>query len=155
MPTYSFHCQKCDSDFESFSKVFRKEPIGEIIPDYDCKVCLDRGGVKRIWPDDLDISLVVGEFKDRQAKQDEDHRKKAKDPDRAMKIRKKEFGSDNVNVKKSELAKREHKIQKKIIPHSQGVSQDMDKKEFIKAAAKNPKAFKAAQEALKKAGKPT
>jgi hypothetical protein len=148
MPTYAYQCQKCGGGFEAFSKSFRKENIGDIVVDVACTEC-QTANAKRVWPDELDNQIVIGEFKDSQDKRSDDNKKRFKDPDRAMKKRKTEFGSDNVNVGKSQFANREHKIQKKIIPQDQGTSQDIDKTEFIKMAAKNPNALAAAEKALK------
>jgi len=152
MPTYAYKCNRCNKGFEAFSKSFRKENIGEGVSDVFCPTC-KVSKVIRVWPNELDISVTIGEIRDRRDKEDEDNKKRVKDPDRAMRNRKKSFGSDNVNVSKSDLAKREHKIHKQIVPKAQGSTQDIDKTEFIKAAARNPNAVKAAEAVLKKAGK--
>ena len=152
MPTFSYQCAECTNGFETFSKSFRKENIGDMVTDQVCPQC-QSNNVRRVWPDELDNQIVIGAFKARCDKQAEDNTKRAKDPDRAMKSRKSLLGSDSVNGRKSELAKRDHKIVKKIVPKDQGVSNDIDKTEFIKLAAKNPNAVKAAEEVLKRGGK--
>ena len=152
MPSYSFQCLNCETKFEIFSKSFRKENTGDKVSDVPCESC-SSADVMRIWPDEMNISVNISDFRDRQEKVDEYNKKKAKDPERADKNRRKFFGSDNVNAGKSSLAGKDHKIQRKFIPKESGTTADIDKDEFIRAAAKNPKAVKAAEEVLKKHGK--
>ena len=75
---------------------------------------------------------------------DADYEKKVKDPERAMKNRKKLFGTEGVSITKSPYYKKEKRIK------AQGTSQEMNKSDFIKMAAKNPNAVAAAQKAIGK-----
>ena len=127
----------------------RDETAGDKVSDVVCEYCNSENMI-RVWPEELNISVTFGEFKDRAEKQDDDRQKRVKDYDRSMKNRKKSFGSQNVNVSKSELAKRDHKIKKEIVPQQGGKTTDIDKTEFVKMAAKNPNAVKAAQNVINK-----
>jgi len=76
-----------------------------------------------------------------------EHTKKVKDPERAVKSRKKECGRDAVgdpsmNTDPRHVVKRGRTLG--------GQQKDIDKDEFIKAAAKDPVMVKKAQDALKK-----
>jgi hypothetical protein len=94
--------------------------------------------------------IRIGEDKpDRYERKEVDHRKRVKDRDRAQRNRRKLFGSDNVNVSKSDLAKRKHTFKKETIKTEKS-SQDIDRKQFIQAAARNPIAVAAAKKVLKK-----
>lgn len=76
-----------------------------------------------------------------------EHRKKVKDFDRAVRMRKKAFGRDAVGDPVEKPDPR-HVIRKGRTLGGQQV--EVDKKEFIKAAARDPAMVKIAQESLKK-----
>jgi hypothetical protein len=73
------------------------------------------------------------------AKMDREYMKKVKDPERALRNRKKLFGTEGVSITKSEFYHKEKRIKAK------GTSQEIDKQQFIKMAAKNPNAVAAAR----------
>ncbi len=77
-----------------------------------------------------------------------EHTKKVKDFDRAVKKRKKQFGSSAVG-QPVDRADPKHVIKGRTLG---GQEMDVDKKEFIQAAAKDPAMVKTAQNALKKSG---
>lgn len=88
-------------------------------------------------------AMEVKEGVSRAEQKEKDHQKKVKDPERAMKNRKSIFGSEGVSITKSEHYHKEKKIKAK------GKS-DVDKGDFIKAAARNPNAMKAALKVTKR-----
>lgn len=152
MPTYEFRCNECSKTFDSYSQKFRTDNIGDSVTNIPCDSCGKMNAI-RVWPEELDITITFGEFRDREDKKEEDHKKRVKCPERAERNRKKHFGSENVSVTKSQYAGRSHKIKKQIVPKASGTSSDIDKTDFIKAAARNPNAVKAAKDALQRAGK--
>lgn len=147
MPTYHYACinKKCKATFDYFKKSMSGPALGELDSDVECDQCKGKGGVK-IMPDQLDITIAIGEFSDRYEKKDEDHKKRVKCPERARRDRIKRFGSEGVSITKSPHYRKEKKIKAKG-------GQDIDKKQFIQHAARNPNAVQAAQDAIKRAGK--
>ncbi len=79
-------------------------------------------------------NVEVKEGKSRADQKEEDYVKKVKDPERAMRHRKDVFGTEGVSITKSEHFHKDKKIKAK------GKS-DVDKVDFIKAAARNPRAM--------------
>lgn len=77
-----------------------------------------------------------------------EHKKKVKDPERAIKLRKKAFGHDEVG-NPSMQSDPKHIVKRGRV--LDGQTQEIDKKEFIKAAAKDPVMVHKAQQALKQA----
>lgn len=155
MPTYTYVCEdkKCRERFDAFKKsMISNVAIGEVDHDVVCEHCGKQGG-KRVWPDELDITIAFGEFRDRQDKKDDDHTKRVKDPERADHSRKHAFGGENVRTPRSEIAKQNHKIRKRTVPASDSKAGEVDKTDFIKTAARNPRAVAAAQAALRRAGR--
>jgi putative FmdB family regulatory protein len=76
-----------------------------------------------------------------------DHHKKVKDKDRAVKMRKREFGHDAVGDPVDKPDAR-HIVKKgRTIG---GQQMEVDKKDFVKAAAQDPAMVRIAQDALKK-----
>jgi len=88
-------------------------------------------------------SGISGTIADHKQKE---HTKKVKDPERAVKMRKKVFGSDAVGDPKDQPDPK-HIIKGRTLG---GQQKEVDKQEFIKAAAKDPYTVKKAQEAIKK-----
>ena len=80
-------------------------------------------------------------------RKEEEHHKKVKDLDRAVKARKRQFGSDAVGTPVDKPDPR-HIVKKGRTLGGQEL--EVDKKEFVKAAAKDPAMVKKAQDALKK-----
>ena len=93
-----------------------------------------------IWEGNINVKEGVS----RAEQKEMDHTKKVKDPERARKHRRELFGGDATSITKSKYYHKEKKIK------AQGSSNDIDKKDFIQAAAKNPKAVEAAIKATKK-----
>ncbi len=145
MPTYHYRCEKCKETFDAFKSTMSGPKVGESDPAISCEYC-GKSGATKIIPDTLDIQFNIGEFTDRQDKKDKDHKKRVRCPERARKDRIKRFGSEGISITKSPHYKKEKKIK------AQG-NGDVDKKQFIQSAARNPNALKAAQDALKRAGK--
>lgn len=83
------------------------------------------------------------ELPDRYERKEQDHQKKVKDPERARKLRKEKFGTEGISITKSPYYKKDKRVK------AQGKN-DVDKREFIKAAAHNPNAVAAAKKALRK-----
>jgi len=80
-------------------------------------------------------------------RKEEEHKKKVKDPERAVRMRKKAFGKDSVGDPSMQVDPK-HIIKKgKTIG---GQQMEVDKKDFIKAAAKDPLIVKQASEIVKK-----
>lgn len=77
-------------------------------------------------------------------KKDADYEKMVKCPERAMKNRKKLFGTEGVSITKSEFYHKEKRVKAK------GTTQDMNKSDFIKMAAKNPNTVAAARKIVGK-----
>lgn len=76
----------------------------------------------------------------------EDHTNKVKDPERAIKMRRKAFGSEAVGSPSMQTDPR-HIVKKGRTLGGQQM--DIDKKEFIKAAARDPVMVETAKRALK------
>ena len=113
--------------------------------EYSCEKCGKAGAIKVI-PDTLDIQINIGEFSDRYEKKEKDNKSRVKCPDRARKSRKAKFGTEGISITKSPHYHKEKRIK------AQG-NNDVDKKQFVKHAAQNPNAVKAAQDAIARAGK--
>jgi predicted nucleic acid-binding Zn ribbon protein len=75
---------------------------------------------------------------------DAEYEKKVKCPERAMRNRKKLFGTEGVSITKSPFYKKEKRIK------AQGTSQEINKADFVKMAAKNPNAVAAARKIVGK-----
>ena len=92
--------------------------------------------------------LLTAHMKPTRAEHKEaEHHKKVKDPERAVKSRKKAFGHDAVGDPKMESDAR-HLVKGRVLG---GQQKEIDKKEFIQTAAKSDHIVKVAQDALKKA----
>lgn len=91
------------------------------------------------------FSLIIGEAKpDRYERKEMDHGKKVKDPERARRMRKNKFGTEGISITKSPHYHKQKRVK------AQGTTNDIDKKDFIKSAARNPNAIAAAENVLKK-----
>lgn len=137
MPTYDYCCEKCNITTE----------IVHSIKDNSDQLCTKCNSVM-IRQIGLGTYIVTGGItKSRSEQKEEDHSKKVKDFDRALKSRKKAFGSDSVGNPSDKpdpmhIVKRGRTIG--------GQQKEVDKKEFIKAAAKDNFMVAKAQEALNK-----
>ena len=108
----------------------------------ECNACLEKqissnfhigGSMKATWAD----------------LKEENHHKKVKDFDRAVKSRKRGFGHDAVGNPEDKPDPK-HLVRGKVIA---GQDKEIDKQEFIKSAAKDPLMVKVAQDAIKKSKK--
>jgi hypothetical protein len=72
-----------------------------------------------------------------------EYEKRSKDPERARKLRKDKFGTEGVSITKSEHFHKQKRVK------AQGNS-DVSKVDFVKNAARNPNALKAAAKAIRK-----
>jgi predicted nucleic acid-binding Zn ribbon protein len=92
--------------------------------------------------------IKIGDEKpDRYARKDNDQEKRSKDPERARQRRRKMFGGDGISITKSPFYHKEKRIK------AQGTTTDINKADFIKAAARNPTAMKKAIDIVNKGGK--
>lgn len=137
IPTYEYLCEKCDSIVEIIHM------MSDSVPRY-CEKCKSEM-IKLIGSG----STIIMSSKTLAVTREEDHSKKVKDKDRAIKMRKKAFGHDAVGDPVAEPDPR-HIIKGRTVG---GAQKEVNKQEFIKAAAKDDYTVKKAQEALKKSKK--
>ncbi len=135
MPTYEYLCTKCDTIVDIFhSMSARKKQRCEM-----CNTVME----KQIG---AGYCATTG-FKPTLAEMREtDHSNRVKDPERAVKRRKKHFGHDAVGDPKMESDPR-HIVRGRTLG---GQEKEVDKRELIKALAKDDFAVAQAQKALKK-----
>lgn len=136
MPTYEYLCAKCDRIEEIFHMMSNSTPracpiCGEIMEKLMGTGYIASKGFKPTWED----------------RKEEDHRKKVKDPERARRSRIKQFGRDSVG---EPVDKPDPKHIVKKGRALGGQQKEVDKSEFIKAAAKDDVIVNAAKNALKK-----
>ena len=137
MPFYDYECVSCEITEEHFHSMSKTSKI-------TCSQCnhtmikLISGGGYIIGSG---IKESLADYKE------SEHTKKVKDPERAVKMRKKAFGKDAVGDPSMQsdpmhIVKRGRTLG--------GQQKEIDKKEFIKAAAKDSVMVKKAQDAIKK-----
>jgi putative FmdB family regulatory protein len=139
MPTYDYICPKCDHWEEIFHMMSDETPR----PCPECNTAM----VKQLGTGYIASKGFKPTLEDLK---EEDHRKKVKDPERARRKRIKEFGSQAVGdpVDKPDP--------KHIVKRGRalgGQQKEVDKQEFIKAAAKDEGMVRAAKKALKESKK--
>lgn len=138
MPCYDYFCAKCDL-VDEVSHSIHKDPT---IRCSECKTQMKRivtGGAY----------IISGGTKDTlEDHREKEHQKKVKDPERAVKSRKKAFGHDAVGDPSMQSDPRHVVRRGRTLG---GQQKEVDKREFIKAAAKDEGMVRAAQESLKKA----
>lgn len=136
MPIYEYVCSKCNFQFDVFSKTFSVDDNSIKCEGCGKKTCKRQISVPQV---------KIGEDKpDRYERAEKSHMSKVKDPDRARRLRKKKFGTEGISITKSPFYHKEKRVK------AQGTSQEVDKKEFVKAAAQNPNAMKAAVDIVNK-----
>jgi len=135
MPIYNYQCPKCELVEEQCHSI-HKDPI------FKCPECKTK--LKRMIGSG--IYITTGLKPSLEDGREADHTKKVKDPERAIKMRKKAFGSDEVGNPVSEPDPR-HIIKKGRTLGGQQT--EIDKGEFVRAAAKDPVMVKKAQDVLK------
>jgi len=97
-----------------------------------------------------DFTVKMGHFRSRKERAEEEHNKKVKDPERAVRARKKMFGRDSVGDPSMKTDPK-HIIRRGKAVGGQQV--EVDKNAFVKAAAKDPLLVRKAQDALQKKSK--
>lgn len=136
IPIYEFSCNECNHQFDVFTKTFSLKESSVICEQCGKKSCKKQISVPQV---------KIGENKpDRYERAEKSHMSKVKDPERARRMRKKKFGTEGISITKSPYYHKEKRVK------AQGTSQEVDKKTFIQAAAKNPNALKAAVDVVNK-----
>lgn len=139
MPTYDYACEEC-----GFTDEYRHSMTEN--PEYECPECKHRF-LQKMISSTFYVAQNYHAAPNREDHKENEHKKKVKDLERAVRNRKKHFGHDAVGdpVDKPDP---QHIVKKGRTLGGQET--EVDKKEFIKAAAKDPVTVKKAQEALKK-----
>lgn len=119
------------------------DPLDSISKDMKCSNCNEINCMKRIVSSDVQVIDQTRIRVNGDPKKEEEYAKRAKDPERARRMRRKMFGHDGISITKSPYYHKQKKIK------AQG-SSDLSKKDFIQAAARNPNAVAAARKAIKK-----
>ena len=147
IPTYDYQCNNGEcSQFEMPFEVFRqmKDESEELCP--ECKM-----PATKMVSAPYNIRVKDGTLANQK---EEDHLKRVKDRDRAERMRKKAFGSDAIGTgDKPENYRQGKEINVKGNIRGRAIGgqmKEIDKQEFIKAAAKDDYTVAKAQEALKK-----
>lgn len=137
MPFYDYKCPKCEQIEEIQHSIHKN-------PKYKCSNC-DTKMERQI---SLGSYVITGGIKGSlEEHKESEHTKKVKDPERAVKARKKAFGTDAVGDPGMTSDPRHIVRRGRTLG---GQQKEVDKKEFIKAAAKDPVMVKKVQDALKK-----
>lgn len=134
MPIYEFQHPTTGQIFEVL-RPFSKSGQSFVAPDgVKCEKLISSPQIK------------IGEAKpDRYERKEKDQTKRVKDPERARKQRKAKFGTEGISITKSPFYHKEKRVK------AQGAS-DVNKKDFVQAAARNPHAMKAAIDIVNKKG---
>ena len=133
---YDYRCPKCEIIEEQCHSIHKD-------PKFKCPECQTQ--MKRLIGGGAYIATgLKPSLSDTREKE---HTKKVKDPERAVKARKKAFGSDDVGHPVSEPDPRHIIKRGRTIG---GQQKEVDRQEFIKAAGKDDGMVRAAQESLKK-----
>jgi len=139
MPIYDYFCEKCNTTIEITHSI--KEN-----PKFKCKTCKTKLHILVTGGHYTITSGIKGSIENHK---ESEHNKKVSDKERAIRKRKKLFGSEAVGNPVDKPDPR-HVLKKgKTIA---GESKEIDKQEFIKAAAKDPYMVQKAQNSLNKLG---
>lgn len=136
MPTYDYKCGKCNTVYEIIHTMSCED-------EYECPDCKEtlKKQISR------NIHLASGLKPSLADLKENSYIQKVKDPERAIKMRKKAFGHDSVGNPVDQPDPK-HLVRGKVLG---GSEKEIDKKELTKALAKDPAAVAVAREALKKA----
>jgi len=139
MPRYNYHCPICDQ-VEEISHSIKEDPICKCT---NCDTLMKR-------QISLDSYVITGGIKGSlEDHKESEHTKKVKDPERAVRSRKRAFGHDAVGDP-GMVSDPRHVVKKGRTLGGQ--QKEIDRDEFIKAAARDPLMLRKAQEALQKSG---
>ena len=132
---YDYRCYSCDLIYEirhemSCNKKFKCSKCGKVMKKQI------GGSIKTM----TDTKPSLADFKE------EDYRKKTKDKDRARRSRIRAFGHDSVGCPVSQPDLK-HLVRGKVLGAEE---KEIDRQEFIKAAAKSPYLVQRCQEILKR-----
>lgn len=137
MPTYDYSCKKCNKTVEIFHSITNDGQ--QLCP--QCKKPMQRGIGGGLCVLSKGLLPTVDDHKETE------HKKKTGDLERAIRTRKKLFGSDSVGNPVDKPDPR-HIIRKgKTIG---GSEKTVDRQDFIKAAAKDPMMVDVCQKAIQK-----
>lgn len=141
MPFYDYQCDECGF-VQEFMHGMKEEP------QFVCREC-GAEPMRRLISAEFTVATsyhakeTVADYKE------SEHRKKVKDPERAVRMRKQMFGHSAVGDPSMKTDPK-HVVRKGRALGGQ--TKEIDKAEFIKAAAKSDSMVKIAQDALKKKG---
>lgn len=137
MPLYDYKCPNCDQVEEIQHSIHKN-------PKFECSNC-DTKMERQI---SLGSYVITGGLKGSlEDHKESEHTKRVKDPERAVRSRKRAFGHDAVGDPSMSTDPRHIVKRGRTLG---GQQKEIDKGEFIKAAAKDPLMVKKAQEALKR-----
>ena len=137
MPCYDYKCPACEQVEEVRHMMSEK-------PKITCSSCSTKMNRMISCGGYIITSGIKGSLADHK---ESEYTKKVKDPDRAVRSRKKAFGSEAVGDPSMQTDPR-HVIKRGRTLGGQ--QKEVDRKEFIKAAAKDPVMVQKAMDSLKK-----
>lgn len=137
MPIYNYKCPKCEQIEEIQHSIHKN-------PKYKCSNCETQLERQISLGSYLITSGIKGSLKDHR---ESEHTKKIKDPERAVKSRKRAFGTDAVGDPSMTTDPRHVVKRGRTLG---GQQKEIDRTEFIRAAARDDYTVQKAQEALKK-----
>lgn len=137
MPIYDYQCSDCEQ-IEEIRHSIHEDP--KII----CSTCMSEMARLISKSSYVITNGIKGSLEDHKEKE---HTKKVKDPERAIRARKKEFGQDAVGDPSMQSDPRHVVKRGRTLG---GQQKDIDKAEFIKAAAKDDCMVNEALKAIKK-----
>lgn len=142
MPSYDYLCSKCKKTTEIFHSMSCEDG-------FFCEKCNNK--LEKQISSTFYVSVKAGLTIENQKATE--HLKKVKDPDRAVRMRKKIFGKEAVGDPSMQSDQRHKVTPNHIIKKGRtlgGQQMEVDKKEITKALSKDPVAVKIAQDIVKK-----
>jgi len=140
MPTYQYYCKKCDDISEHVHSI-KDDPI---IKCEECNRKLKRMVGIGCYVISGGIDQKIEDYKE------SEHKKKVKDFERAIRNRKKHFGVDSVGNPDDKPDPRHIVKRGKTLG---GAEKEINREEFVKAAAKDKTIVNACQKALRNKAK--